>query len=101
MINGPERREIAPGLNCISIASVSEELNVSHNCLDRIRNATQCDINMQALLAVIIDGWPKEESKLNSFVQFFWTFRGELSMLDGVFLKGTHVVIPQIMHKEA
>ena len=40
LINGPERRETAPGLDCISIALISEELNVSQNHLDRIRCAT-------------------------------------------------------------
>ena len=55
---------------------------------------------MQALLVVIIEGWPEDKPKLYSFVQEFWTFRDELCLLDGVILKGTCVVIPQAMHKE-
>ena len=100
LINGPERRETAPGLDLISIASINEELNVSQIFIDRIRSATQCDLNMQALLAVIVEGWPKDKSKINSFLQEFWTFRDGLSMLDCVILKGTYVVMSQTLHKE-
>ena len=56
LINSPERTETTPGLDHILIALISKELNVSQNCLDRMRGATQYDLNMQALQVVIIEG---------------------------------------------
>ena len=61
-ITGPKRRGTASGLDCISIALNSEELNVSQNHLDKTRNVDQCDLNMEAFLAVIIEGWPEHKA---------------------------------------
>ena len=69
--NGPERRETAPGLDCISIAVLSEVPNVTQNHLGRIRSSPQCVLSVQALLAVKIEEWPVDKSKLNSFIQDF------------------------------
>ena len=42
----------------------------------------------------IIKGWPKQRSECPKNLIEYWSYRDELSILDGLILKGTHIVIP-------
>ena len=39
-------------------------------------------------------GWPSTIREVPSEIQPYWTFREELTVKDGIVLKGTHIVIP-------
>ena len=52
------------------------------------------DETLVALKNVIIKGWPSTRSECPQNLIKFWTFRDELSILDGVVLKGIRIVIP-------
>ena len=39
-------------------------------------------------------GWPSTIREVPSEIQPYWTFREELTMEDGIVLKGSHIVIP-------
>ena len=55
---------------------------------------------MQALKHQIIKGWPSIRSECSSNLQDFWNYRDELSVLDGLVLKGSRIVIPESCRDE-
>ena len=52
------------------------------------------DPMMQALKHQIIKGWLHIRSETGKSLQGFWNYRDELSVLDGLVLKGSCIVIP-------
>ena len=52
------------------------------------------DTDMQLLKQHISDGFPKSKSCLPESIRSFYDYRECLSIVDGVIMKGQHVVIP-------
>ena len=50
---------------------------------------------MQALKHQIVKGWPHIRSECGKNLQDFWNYRDELSVLDGLILKGSRIVVPE------
>ena len=42
----------------------------------------------------ITQGWPSKVKEVPSVLQSYWTFGEELTIEDGIILKGTRIVIP-------
>ena len=55
---------------------------------------------LRALKHTIIKGWPKQRSECPDNLKSFWNYCGELSILDGLVLKGTRIVIPSQCQKD-
>ena len=49
---------------------------------------------MLMLKESIIQGWPKDIKQCSLPLCSFWNFREELSIIDGIVVKGSHIVIP-------
>ena len=49
---------------------------------------------LASLKHLIIKGWPIQRGKCLKNLIDYWSYRDELSILDGLILKGTHIVIP-------
>ena len=62
--------------------------------LNDIRIATQEDYELALLKHTIIHRWPSTTREILSKFKPYWTFREELTVEDGIVLKGTHIVIP-------
>ena len=62
--------------------------------LDQVCQETECDADMQLLNQHIIDGFPKSRSCLPEPIQPYFNCRECLSLVDGVIMKGPHIVIP-------
>ena len=56
--------------------------------------ATQADDTHAILKYTIQKGWPSNIKELPSEIQTFWIFREEMTIEDGLILKGTQIVIP-------
>ena len=78
----------------------TEEINllswlpVSEARLMEIRAAMDSDERMSTLRATIRDGWPVSEQRCLEGVQEYSTFKEELTLQDGLILKGERLVIP-------
>ena len=46
-----------------------------------------------------MQGWPKNIKQVPPEIQPYWTFREELTIEDGLILKGTRIVIPTKQHQ--
>ena len=52
------------------------------------------DETLVTLKNQIIKGWPPIRSEYLKSLQDYWNYHDELSILDGLILKGTYIVIP-------
>ena len=76
--------ECVNGLKRITIASVTLQLQ-SENMKDPEMIMFQC---------MVIEGWPQKHTDVSSLVSKYWNYHDEVSILDGVLLKGHRVIIP-------
>ena len=61
---------------------------------------TDKDETLIALKNQIIKGWPQMRSECPLQLRDFWSYRDELSILDGLVLKGTRIIIPEACREE-
>ena len=59
-----------------------------------MHEATQADDALAILKYTIQKGWPSNIKELPSKIQAFWAFREEMTIEDGLILKGARIVIP-------
>ena len=70
------------------------QLCARSNSLKEIRIATQEDDELVLLKHSITQGWPSIIKEVPSVLPFYWTFREELTIEDGIIMKGKKTVIP-------
>ena len=69
-------------------------LNFSPAKQSELRHSTSAEPVMRTLSDLIRTGWPEKISDIPKEVREFWSYRDELSMQNGIILKGNQVVIP-------
>lgn len=85
-------REI-PGLD----NNIAQVLKVEPTCLESLQEETKADSTLVALTDLIITGWPDSMQDLLEHLHPYSCFRDELTILDGIVIKGSRVVIPKSM----
>ena len=75
-------------------------LNASKEKCISLAKETDKDEALLALKNQIIKGWPDNRSDCPMMLREYWSFRDELSILDGLVLKGTRIVIPKSCQDE-
>ena len=78
----------------IEVLSVQDYILISENTAKLIKDAGEYDSEYQQLKLLIMKGWPETREKLTEPMSTYFTFRDELSIHDGIILKGDRVVIP-------
>ena len=68
-------------------------LNVSPTRVSQIREETGKDTTLSALREIIMHGWPKKRTDCPAYLHAYWNYRDELTVADGLILKGTRIVI--------
>ena len=69
-------------------------IQFSTSKMDELRTTTSQDPVLKQLHKCISDGFPKKMKDLPTAIRSFWSFRDELSIEDGIILKGDQVIIP-------
>ena len=59
-----------------------------------IQQASSQDDHLQQLKKFIIAGWPNTKDELHANIRPYWPYRHKLSVINGIILKGRHIVIP-------
>ena len=72
----------------------------STEILSPIKSETAKDVELNVLRKVIYTGWPEARSEAPSPSRPYWNYRDELSIEDGLIVKGESIVIPASMTKE-
>ncbi|XP_060073561.1 uncharacterized protein K02A2.6-like [Ylistrum balloti] len=86
-------------LNC-HVHTVLNSLPVSVNKMDQIRTRTDEDEQLSQVKALIENGWPENKNVLTKNLQEFWKLRNELTINEGIVLKGERIVIPESLQDE-
>jgi hypothetical protein len=66
----------------------------SDNKIETLKEATSSDPELAALRDIVVDGWPEKRHMVPKPIQPYWAFRDELSIENGLVLKGGRIVIP-------
>ena len=78
----------------LQVNQITKQLQARSDSLQQLRVATQADDELAILKHTIMQGWPKNIKQVPPELQPYWTFREELTIEDGLILKGTRIVIP-------
>ena len=73
---------------------ITNQLCARSNSLQQIKVATQEDDELALLKHTSTQGWPSNIKEVLNVIKSYWTFREELTIEDGIILKGTRIVIP-------
>ena len=83
-----------PTLSNLDLEISSLELNASPTKLQLIKQESERDPQLLLLKKFIIQGWPKDIKQCPTPIESFWNFRDELSIVDGIVVKGSRIVVP-------
>ncbi len=89
----------SPETDQFNVNSVSF-LPISATRLEEIRSATEKDKTLQSLRDVIMSGWPEHRSLVLPEISAYYTYRDELTIQDGIILRGERVVIPMSLRSD-
>ena len=79
----------------LSVHEVHMHLNASPTRIVEIRMETSKDSTLHALCDIISLGWPENRAHCPKHLMPFWNFRDELSVEDGLILKGQRIFLPK------
>ena len=68
--------------------------------MEEIQQALSQDDNLQQLKKCIIAGWPDTKDELHTNIRPYWLYRDKLAVIDGVIIKGRHIVIPNSLRQQ-
>ena len=78
----------------LHVNQITSQLKARSDSLQNLQLAMKDDDKLAILKHVIQQGWPKTIREVPSEIQLYWTFREELTIEDGLVLKGTRINIP-------
>ena len=78
----------------LQVNQITKQLPARCDTLQQLHMTTQADDELAILKHNIMQGWPKNIKQVPPELQPYWTFREELTIEDGLILKGTRIVIP-------
>ena len=82
------------------VHNVLASLPASPDTLHRYRTAQREDPTCQQLLTLCQDGWPSRQRQVPPDLQRFWPMRGEMTVDEGLLLRGNRIVVSQQLQKE-
>ena len=85
--------ELSEGMN-LHVHTVMSSLPISDQRMQEIKIQTELDPQMDQLKQVILKGWPEMRQHCPEQLKEFWNFRDELTVVNGLILKGHKLVIP-------
>ena len=89
-----------PGMN-VSIHTIITSVDITIcTSIEDIKAATEEDAELQILQMYIITGWPHSRKAVEPGAEKYWPLRHELTMIDGIVMKGMCITIPCILQKQ-
>ena len=68
--------------------------------INQIKCKTSKDLTLVKLAKVVQTGWPDQRAETDPDLHAFWIHRWNLSIIDGVIMNGTRIVIPKSLQNE-
>ena len=82
------------------VSMVTSSWPVSDGKLRQIKEETQQDVSLRTAINYTVMGWPTYKQDVMLAARDLFDFRNELSLYDGLLLRGDKTVIPYSMRKE-
>lgn len=92
--------EINPDEMIHHINSVIRDIPISEERLRQLREESAKDEVIQDIIKYIEKGWPENSTQVSQNVMPYFTFREELSIVEGLLMKGTRIIVPKSLRKE-
>lgn len=70
-------------------------LPMSDSAMERFKNSTQDDEELQALRKLINEGWPDDKNQIPRNVRNYFNFRDELALYNNLLFKGEKLIVPK------
>lgn len=67
---------------------------------ERFQKATQEDLELQTLQAVVKSSWPDTKDNIPRSTYPYWPFRDKITCIDGLMFKGHKIIVPTGLRKE-
>ena len=83
----------------LHLHQITKQLSARSYSLNQLKLATQEDDELVLLKYTITQGWLSTIKDVPNALQPYWTFLKELTVEDGLVLKGTRIVIPNKKHE--
>ena len=83
----------------LHVNAITSSWPVSDAKLDQVREETK-DINLKTALESTVTGWPTYKQDVRLAARDLFAIRGELSVCNGLLVRGDRIVIPYTMRKE-
>ncbi|KAK3731887.1 hypothetical protein QZH41_008989 [Actinostola sp. cb2023] len=84
----------------VTLHELHMHLNTSPTRVKQIQEETAKDTTLHSLRSVITEGWPDKRVECPPHLHPYWNYRDELTVTDGLILKGTRIVIPKALQPE-
>ena len=68
--------------------------------LEEIKEETAKDPRLNKVTKCITGGWSSSKDNIPDEAKSYWSFREELSIINGIVFKGERLVIPEVMRKK-
>ena len=68
--------------------------------LEEIKEQTAKDAALKKITKYIIEGWPNSKENIVNEAKSYWSFREELSIINGIVFKSERLLIPEVMRKK-
>ena len=94
--DNPDRQETVPEEEMNIYDSILDALPVSDVKLTEIKEAQDEDPVWKQIKKYYIEGWP-DKLHFHDAVKPYWSVRGELSVLHGILLNSSRIVVPSAM----
>ena len=92
----PGQDKTIPGLD-VTIAQV---LKIGATTKEILQEGTKEDSALKQLHDLIMNGFPDSMQDLPEELHYYWPFRDELTVMDGIILKGNRTIIPETARVE-
>jgi len=97
-------RLVTPGKDAVTIPNldvkIAQVLKIKPTRLETMQHETKTDPALTSLQELITRGWPQSKQDLPEELHPYWCMRDELSILDGLILKGHRVVVPSSQRED-
>ena len=84
-----------PGLK-VQINSLVE---ISNSRLEQLKQKTESDSTLKKLKTMVEIGWPSSIKKVDPEIRPYWSIRDGISVLEGLLLSGSRIIIPSECRK--
>ena len=79
--------------------TIAQIIKVEGTLLKSFQEETRADTALRDLQHHIVYGWPNSIQDLSDHIRPFWCFRDELTVMDGLVMKGNRIVVPANMRE--